>query len=84
MSGPCALITGVPTFEGPGESVADISDVLLNVDWVSKERRKVKHGAGESAGIPDHWNHRDCESESEGELQVSKIYVTYSLRQCLT
>jgi hypothetical protein len=29
------------------------------------------------AGIPDHWNHRDCESdlsESEGELQVSKIY----------
>jgi hypothetical protein len=26
------------------------------------------------AGIPDHWNHRDRESESEGELQVSKIY----------
>ena len=48
MSGPRALITGVPTFEGPGESVADISDVLLNVDRVSKERLKVKHGAGES------------------------------------
>jgi hypothetical protein len=48
MSGPRALITGVPTFDGPGESVADISDVLLNVDRVSKERLKVKHGAGES------------------------------------
>jgi hypothetical protein len=25
------------------------------------------------AGLPDHWNHRNRESESEGELQVSKI-----------
>ena len=24
------------------------------------------------AGIPDHWNHCNCESESEGELQVSR------------
>lgn len=48
MSGPRALMTGVPTFEGPGESVADISDVLLNVDRVSKERLKVKQGIGES------------------------------------
>ncbi|KIJ93842.1 hypothetical protein K443DRAFT_111442, partial [Laccaria amethystina LaAM-08-1] len=47
-SGPRALITGVPTFEGPGESVAEISDVLLNVDRVSKERAKLKHGIGES------------------------------------
>jgi hypothetical protein len=47
-SGPHALITGVPTFEGPGESVAEISDVLLNVDRVSKERAKLKHGIGES------------------------------------
>lgn len=38
----------VPTFEGPGESVADIFDVLLNVDRVSKERLKVKHGIGKS------------------------------------
>ena len=26
------------------------------------------------AGIPDHWNHCDHESDSEGELQMSKIY----------
>ena len=48
-SGPHALITGVPTFEGPGESVADISDVLINVDQISKEWLKVKHRAGESS-----------------------------------
>ncbi|KIK04782.1 hypothetical protein K443DRAFT_4324 [Laccaria amethystina LaAM-08-1] len=49
-SGPIRrLITGVPTFEGPGESVAEISDVLLNVDRVSKEQAKLKHGIGESS-----------------------------------
>ena len=36
-TGPLGLIVGVPGLTGPGESVADISDVLLNADHVSKE-----------------------------------------------
>ena len=36
-SGPLQLIVGVPGLEGPGKSAADISDVLLNADRVSKE-----------------------------------------------
>ena len=41
-TGPLGLIVGVPGLTGPGESAADISDVLLNADRVSKERRKIK------------------------------------------
>jgi len=44
-TGPLGLIVGVPGLTGPGESVADISDVLLNADRVSKEQRKIKHDA---------------------------------------
>ena len=40
--GPLRLIVGVPGINGPGESVADISDVLLNADRVSKEKQKLK------------------------------------------
>ncbi|KIJ91296.1 hypothetical protein K443DRAFT_14520 [Laccaria amethystina LaAM-08-1] len=40
--GPLRLIVGVPGINGPGESVADISDVLLNADCVSKEKQKIK------------------------------------------
>jgi hypothetical protein len=43
-SGPLQLIVGVPGIEGPGESVADISDVFLNAHRVSKEWSKVKKG----------------------------------------
>ncbi|KAF8962433.1 hypothetical protein BDZ97DRAFT_1759284 [Flammula alnicola] len=43
-SGPLQLIVGVPGLEGPGESVADISDVLLNAHRVGKERSKIKKG----------------------------------------
>ncbi|KAF8059496.1 hypothetical protein FPV67DRAFT_1357277, partial [Lyophyllum atratum] len=39
------LIVGAPGVEGPGESVADISDVFLNADRVGKERLKLKRGA---------------------------------------
>ncbi|KAF8956267.1 hypothetical protein BDZ97DRAFT_1763938 [Flammula alnicola] len=42
--GPLGLIVGVPGIDGPGESIADISDVFLNADRVSKERQKLKHG----------------------------------------
>ena len=35
--------------EGPGKSAADISDILLNADRVSKERHKVKKGEVQSA-----------------------------------
>jgi hypothetical protein len=43
--GPLGLIVGVPGLNGPGESVADISDVYLNADRVSKDRQKIKHNA---------------------------------------
>jgi len=43
-SGPLQLIVGVPGLNGPGESVADISDIYINSDRVSKERQKLKHG----------------------------------------
>jgi len=41
-SGPLELMVGVPTFQGPGESVGDISDIYMNADRVSKERQKIK------------------------------------------
>ncbi|KAH9474265.1 hypothetical protein JR316_0013428 [Psilocybe cubensis] len=44
-SGPLALVMGVPTLNGPGESVADITPVLLNADRVGKERRKFIKGS---------------------------------------
>lgn len=40
--GSLGLIVGVPGLKGPGESVADISGVLLNADRVRKEKQKVK------------------------------------------
>ena len=43
-SGPLQLIVGVPGLNGPGKSVADISDVLMNANQVSKEQHKVKNG----------------------------------------
>ena len=41
-TGPLGLIVGVPGIDGPGESVADISDVFLNAGRVGKERLKIK------------------------------------------
>lgn len=43
-SGPLQLIVRLPGIHGPGESVADISDVLVNAQRVSKERQKIKRG----------------------------------------
>jgi hypothetical protein len=43
-SGPLELLVGVPTFQGPGESVAEISDIHVNADRVSKDRQKIKRG----------------------------------------
>ena len=42
-TGPLGLIVGVPGLTGPSESVADISNVFLNVDRVKKEQQKIKH-----------------------------------------
>ena len=45
------MIVGVPGINGPGESVADISDVFLNAGRVGKERLKIKaksHSGGDS------------------------------------
>ena len=52
-TGPLGLIVGVPGINGPGESVADISesDVFLNAGRVGKERLKVEansHSGGDS------------------------------------
>ena len=41
-TGPRGLTVGVPGFGGPGQSAADISPALLNIDRVAKERQKVK------------------------------------------
>lgn len=38
------MIVGVPGVNGPGESVADISDVFVNAGRVGKERLKIKKG----------------------------------------
>ncbi|KAF8810586.1 hypothetical protein BYT27DRAFT_7221923 [Phlegmacium glaucopus] len=50
MVGPLGLIVGVPGVNGPGESVADISDVFLNAGRVGKERLKIKKGSQSSGG----------------------------------
>jgi hypothetical protein len=47
--GPLGLLVGVPGLRGPGESVADISDVLLNADRIRKERQRVKKGESKGA-----------------------------------
>ena len=41
-TGPRGLVVGVPALGGPGQSAADISPALLNIDRVAKERQKVK------------------------------------------
>lgn len=43
-TGPLGLMVGVPGIDGPGESATEISPVFLNIDRVSKERRKIKKG----------------------------------------
>ncbi len=45
-SGPLQLITGVPTIHGPGKSVADISNCLVNADRVNKEKQKIVRHSG--------------------------------------
>ena len=49
-SRPLELLVGTPTFAGPGESVAEISDVYVNADRVSKERQKIICGTEGSQG----------------------------------
>jgi hypothetical protein len=41
-TGPRRLVVGVPGLGGPGQSAADISPALLNIDRVTKERQKVR------------------------------------------
>jgi hypothetical protein len=48
--GPLNLIVGIPGINGPGESVADISDAFLNAGRVGKERLKLKHGSDAGGG----------------------------------
>jgi hypothetical protein len=44
--GSLGLLVGIPGLRGPGESVADISDVFMNADRIRKERQKVSTGDG--------------------------------------
>ena len=48
--GPLNLIVGIPGINGPGESVADISDAFLNAGRVGKERLKLKYGSDAGGG----------------------------------
>ena len=41
-TGPRGLVVGVPGLGGPGQSAANISPALLNIDRVTHERKKVK------------------------------------------
>ena len=45
-AGPLELIHGVATIHGPGESVADISECLINADRVNKEKQKYSRSQG--------------------------------------
>ncbi len=45
-AGPLELIHGVATINGPGESVADISECLINADRVNKEKQKYSRSQG--------------------------------------
>ena len=49
-TGPRGLIVGVPGLGGPGQSTADISPALLNIDRVAKERQKVKRDHNSTNG----------------------------------
>lgn len=49
-SGPLALVYGVRTMDGPGESAAEISNVLGNTHRTGYERRKIKKELATSAG----------------------------------
>ncbi|KAF5313015.1 hypothetical protein D9619_002316 [Psilocybe cf. subviscida] len=47
---PSALVTGPPGIDGPQESVAKISPLLINADRVAKERDKVKNIPSDGGG----------------------------------
>ena len=49
-TGPRGLVVGVPGLGGPGQSAADISPALLNIDRVAKERQRVKRGHDSTNG----------------------------------
>jgi len=69
-TGPLGLIVGVPGIEGPGQSVADISDALLNADRVSKERLKIKHNLGANGGNAESFSQFDEEHPNFVRLSV--------------
>jgi hypothetical protein len=49
-TGPRGLVVGVPGLGGPGQSAADISPALLNIDRVTRERQRVKREHGSTNG----------------------------------
>ncbi|KAJ7116971.1 hypothetical protein C8R44DRAFT_627132, partial [Mycena epipterygia] len=49
-AGPLKLLVGRPGLDGPGQSVADITPVLLNQERIKYERRKILQGSGGRGG----------------------------------
>ncbi|KAJ7763332.1 hypothetical protein B0H16DRAFT_1254115, partial [Mycena metata] len=49
-AGPLKLLVGQPGIEGPGDSVADITPLLLNSERIKYERRKILKDARAAAG----------------------------------
>ncbi|TFK48637.1 hypothetical protein OE88DRAFT_1615346, partial [Heliocybe sulcata] len=56
VNGPLKLLTGLPGVDGPRDSVADISDILVNLDRIRYERKKVK-GKTQMFQSPDGFLH---------------------------
>ncbi|KAI0754060.1 hypothetical protein C8Q80DRAFT_1095345, partial [Daedaleopsis nitida] len=52
-SGPLQLLVGVPTLNGPGKSVADISSVLVNKDRIAHELKKIRRGKAATNSADD-------------------------------
>ncbi|KAI0742318.1 hypothetical protein C8Q80DRAFT_1327971, partial [Daedaleopsis nitida] len=51
--GPLQLLVGAPTLNGPGESVANISSILLNKDRIAQELKKVRREEKPGNGTDD-------------------------------
>ncbi|KAJ7733380.1 hypothetical protein B0H14DRAFT_2639646 [Mycena olivaceomarginata] len=49
-AGPLKLLVGPPGVDGPGESVANITPVLFNAEWIRYERRKILKGSHNPRG----------------------------------
>ena len=78
--GPLSLILGVSGLNGPGESVADISDAFLNAGRVEKERLKLEHGSDAVGGDSFIATLAKVPKEHPGFVitsRIDKVFVKY-------